>query len=117
MAATWTTEDPGEGSAAATGTMPAGLLAGLSVTSAGTSERGLGTAALTRLGMGALSPPAAFGESSGLIADCVSPAACLPGGEVAGFAGLPGAGLELLFFHLFVTSGEPPPTRGSRLRP
>src|SRR5260370_36840044 len=75
MAASWTTEELGEGSAAATGTMPAGLMAGLGVTSAGTSERGLGTAALNGVGASELSSFAAFGEPSGMIADGVSAAA------------------------------------------
>jgi hypothetical protein len=49
--------------------MLAGLMAGLGVTSADTSERGLERTALTGLGVGGLSSPAAFGESSGMIAD------------------------------------------------
>src|SRR5258708_499334 len=110
MAATWTTEDPGEGSAAATGTMATGLMAGLGVTSAGMSERELGTAALTRLGACGLSSPAAFEESSGMSAGGVSPADCFPAEEIEGLAGLPGAGLEPLFSDLVVTSEEPPLT-------
>ena len=69
MAATWTTEDPGEGSAAATGMMPAGLVAGLEVTSAGRSERGPLRDALTVLSARALSSLVEFGESSGTMSD------------------------------------------------
>jgi hypothetical protein len=59
------------------------------------------------MGGGVLSSLAAFVESSGRIADEVSAAACLPAEEVDGPAGLPGAGLELLFSDLVVTSEEP----------
>ena len=97
--------------------MPAGLMACLSVTSTGKSGRGLGTTALTRLGIGGLSSPAAFGESSGMIADDVSAAVCLPAEGFEGFAGLPGEGLEPLFSDFVVTPEELPLTGCADFRP
>src|SRR5712671_1858309 len=108
MAATWTTEEPAEGSAAATGMMPAGLLAALTGTSSGTLERGLETAALTRRGGCGLSSPAVFGESAGIVADGGSASARFPVEELEEPAGLPGEGLAMLLSDLVVTSEEAP---------
>jgi hypothetical protein len=88
--------------------MPADLVAGLGVTSAGTLGRGLVTTALIGVGDGVLSSLAAFVESSGRIADEVAAAVCLPAEEFDGLAGLPGEGLELLLSDFVVTSEEAP---------
>ena len=84
--------------------MPAGLLAGFGVASAGLSERALVTTAL--IGAGGLSSSAVLEESSGLLADWVSAENCFPGEGVEGLARLPAAGLEVLLSDLVVTSDE-----------
>jgi hypothetical protein len=67
MAATWTTEDPGETAAAGTGAAAAGFVAMVG----NSSGRGVETVALTgvRSGAGSLSRAGGVGESIGTIAD------------------------------------------------